>query len=80
MAGQIQSYKIGTLVLTAKSTLATFLYKVNEIAWIDLASGDVVFNDPKPAVSFPKWEISIPESDGSHRIICKIIPGPLPGS
>jgi hypothetical protein len=71
--------KFGTLVLAGKAALTTFLYRMGEIAWIDLASGDLVFNDPKSSISFPQWEILIPQIDGTHRVICTI-PAPRPAT
>jgi hypothetical protein len=64
--------KIGTLAISGKSLFVTVSYTGAEAAWVDLMSGEIVFDAPRSAMWLNEWQIQEPDIDGVHKIICKI--------
>ena len=70
-------HEIGSLALGAISIFVTTHYKDGDVAWVNLQTGDLVYNAPSPAIWFREWEIHLPNIDGSYQMFCTV-PGPQP--
>jgi hypothetical protein len=40
--------------------------------WVNLNTGDLIFEPPKPAIWFSEWSILMPRLDGEHEVFCAI--------
>jgi hypothetical protein len=42
------------------------------LGWVNLKTGDLDYDTPKPAIWFSKWSILVPGLDGKHEEFCAI--------
>jgi hypothetical protein len=69
--------QLGSMVLAGSDTLVTVPYANERVAWLRLATGELIYQLPSVFLWFDRWSIMLPGPDGDLHTICTI-PEPRP--
>jgi hypothetical protein len=64
----------GSLILAGERMLATVHYKDGDVAWLDLSTGELVYDLPTEFIWFPEWSVRLADADGRHEVVLATIP------
>lgn len=64
--------EVGWLALGAGSLFVATYRGDHEVGWVDLSTGELHRNPPKPAVFFSGWSILTLGLDGEYEVFCTV--------